>query len=128
MRYDPDADLLPTIADLAREQFELDIVSCHDLGLRRAHDDAQLAEGTQEERCIVTNNRDDFLLWNDRVRERGGAHRGILITTGTVPINNFYVVARALALYHDIYPQPFTPNLVDWLHEAPLDRQRSAKQ
>lgn len=123
MRFYLDADLSPAIADLARDRFGLDIVSCHELGLRRAHDDAQLAEATREDRCVVTNNRDDFLRWNDRVRERGGSHRGILITTGTVPVNNFYVVARALAYYHYIYPESFIPNLVDWLHEAPPDWQ-----
>jgi predicted nuclease of predicted toxin-antitoxin system len=129
MRFYLDADLSPAIAVLGREQFGLDIVSSHELGLRRAHDEMQLIHATAAGRCVVTNNLRDFLRWDARFDARGLEHCGILITTHTVSIRDFYAVAKALAYYHHvIHPAPFTPRLVDWLHEAPVDWQPPAPE
>lgn len=122
MRFYLDADLSPQVAVVARERFGLDVVSCHEIGARRAHDEAQLARATADERCLVTNNRNDFLMWSRRYLARGLMHCGILFTTSTLPLRDPHVVARALAYYHHaLHPGPFTPGLVDWLHEAPVD-------
>lgn len=120
MRVYLDADLSPRIAALARDVFGLDVVSCHELGTRRAGDDTHLARATADGRCLVTNNRNDFLMWDRRYRQHGLRHAGILLTTDTLPVHDFYLVAKALAYYHHtLHPHPFTPGLVDWLHEAP---------
>ncbi|MFN8556870.1 MAG: DUF5615 family PIN-like protein [Dehalococcoidia bacterium] len=122
MRFYLDADLSPRVASLARDFFGIDVVSCHDEGARRAQDEQILLQATAQERCLVTNNRTDFLQWDIRFQERGRSHCGMLFTTATMSLRDAYQLARALAYYHHtIHPAPFTPGLVDWLHRPPDD-------
>jgi predicted nuclease of predicted toxin-antitoxin system len=118
MRFYLDADLSWRIARLARE-LGIDVVSANDVEMRTASDTEQLAYATRHQRCIVTNNRDDFIkldrLWQDQQRQ----HTGILIIATSLPRDDFAAVARALVHYDSLYPEPFIPGLVDYLHPAP---------
>jgi predicted nuclease of predicted toxin-antitoxin system len=120
MRFYIDADLSWRIARDARG-FGVDATSAHEAGKRTARDDDQLAHATEQARCIVTRNRDDFLALNRSYRERGMMHCGILITSESLSTKDLASVARALAYYHSLYPEPFIPGLVDYLHPAPSD-------
>jgi predicted nuclease of predicted toxin-antitoxin system len=120
MRFYIDADLSWRIARIARG-LGVDATSAHEAGKRTARDDDQLAHATEQARCIVTRNRDDFLALNRSYRERGMTHCGILITSESLPTKDFAGVARALAYYDSMYREPFIPGLVDYLHPAPPD-------
>lgn len=118
MRFYLDADLSRRIARIARG-LGVDVVSANDMDKRTASDDEQIAHATELGRCLVTNNRDDFLDLDVDYRRRGLAHCGILITAESLPTRDFGAVARALVHYDSLYREPFIPGLVDYLHPAP---------
>ena len=120
MRFYLDADISWRIARLARD-LGVDVLSAQDAGKRTAEDDDQLAYATELGRCLVTRNRDDFLDLDIYYREHGLAHCGILIVADSLPTHDFAAVARALAHHSALYPEPFIPGLVDYLHPVPAD-------
>jgi len=120
MRFYLDADLSWRIARIARRP-GVDIVSANEVELRTATDLAQIEYAAQDGRCIVTNNRNDFIALDRLYQERGVEHAGILITAESLPTHDFYAVARALAYYSSLHTEPFIPWLVDYLHPAPAD-------
>ena len=120
MRFYLDADLSWRIVAIAR-RLGVDVVSAHRVGMTEATDAEQLAYATQDDRCIVTKNRDDFLDLDRAYRDQGLQHHGILIVAESLPTHDFVAVARALARYHSLYPERSVPGLVDYLHPAPED-------
>jgi predicted nuclease of predicted toxin-antitoxin system len=120
MRFYLDADLSWRIARIARN-FGIDVISAIEVDMRTATDEEQLAYASEQGRCIVTNNRDDFMELDRIWQIEQSEHAGILITADSLPSDDFAGVARALAYYDSMYPEPFIPGLVDYLHPAPPD-------
>ena len=120
MRSYLDADLSWRIARIARN-FSVDVMSANEVDMRTATDEEQLAYASEQGRCVVTNNRDDFMELDRPWQTEQSEHAGILITADSLPTDDFAGVARALAHYHSLFPEPFIPGLVDYLHPAPLD-------
>lgn len=120
MRFYLDADLSWRIARIARH-LGVDTISANEVDMRTASDRCQLARATEHGRCIVTNNRDDFVELDGIYQAHGLEHAGILIITDSLPRRDFAAVARALAHYDSLYPEPVIPGLVDYLHPAPPD-------
>ncbi len=118
-----DADLSWRIARVARA-LGVDVISANDVDMRTATDIVQINYATRQGRCIVTKNRDDFVELDRLYQEQGIDHAGILITAASLPAHDLAAVARALAHYTSLYPEPFIPGLVDYLHPAPPQSER----
>jgi len=121
MRFYLDADLSWRVARLARRR-GLDVIAAQEVGRRIASDAEQLIYATQQNRCLVTNNRDDFLALDRGYRELGLTHAGVLITAESLPTDDFSAVAGALAHYDSLHAEDFIPGLIDYLHPAPADQ------
>ena len=115
MRFYLDEDLSDEIAVIARERYGVDVASSHELGMDHTTDEEQLSYAAAVERCIVTGNADDFRRLTTAFVAAGLPHAGVLIVSPSAPREHFDLVARALALYHELYPEPFIPYLVDYL-------------
>jgi predicted nuclease of predicted toxin-antitoxin system len=120
MRFYLDADLSWRIARIARN-LGVDAVSANEVDMRTATDRQQLAYATEQGRSVVTNNRDDFTELDRVCQLAQSDHAGILITADSLPTHDFAGVARALAYYDSLYPEPFIAGLVDYLHPVPPD-------
>ncbi|MGD9891530.1 MAG: DUF5615 family PIN-like protein [Dehalococcoidia bacterium] len=120
MRFYLDADLSWRIARIARN-FGVGAISANDVDMRTATDRQQLAYASEQGRCVVTNNRDDFMELDRIWQMEQSEHAGILITTDSLQTQDFAGIARALAYYDSLYPEPYIPGLVDYLHPAPPD-------
>lgn len=84
-------------------------------------DEEQLAYATLDRRAIVTKNRDDFLEIADRFIAEGIEFTSVLIISTSLPTNDFFAVAKALAHWHGAYPEDFVPYLLSFVHPAPDD-------
>ena len=60
MKYYLDEDLSPKIATVTKKQ-GIDCLSAHETGMQQTSDFDQLIFSAQEERCLVTKNRNDFI-------------------------------------------------------------------
>ncbi|MBI5442514.1 MAG: DUF5615 family PIN-like protein [Deltaproteobacteria bacterium] len=69
-----DEDLSPRISEALRRA-GVDAVSVHELGRQGLSDREQLAYASAEDRCLVTRNRNDFLLLTREFFDRGEPHR-----------------------------------------------------
>jgi len=119
MRFHLDEDLSYRIAILARERYGVDVTSSHELGMDHATDEEQLSHAAEVERCVVTGNADDFRRLTTAYLAAQLAHAGVLIVPPSMPRRNFDLMARALAAYHALHPEPFIPYLVDYLRPPP---------
>lgn len=115
MRFYLDEDLSGEIARIARAR-GVDVVSCHELGLKRLGDELQLRLAAEEGRCLVTRNRDHFLALTVRFFEREWPHAGILIVPASMPSRYFAVIAAALLDYDLRHPQGVPAYTIDFLH------------
>ena len=109
MRFYLDEDLSDQIALIARERYRIDVTSSHELRMDHATDEEQLSYAAGVERCIVTANGDDFRRLTAAYLEMQLPHAGVLIVPRSVPRENFDLMARALASYHELRPEPFIP-------------------
>ena len=93
-----DEDISPEVAVLLRSM-GVDGVSAHEAGNQGLSDREQLEFATAEGRCMVTRNRNDFLLLTREFFGKGLPHAGVLILPWTVPPDRFRLVAKRIALY-----------------------------
>lgn len=84
-------------------------------------DDYQLLYAAAHGYCIVTRDREDFIALAKTFAHDGRTHAGILLLSRSLPTSNFVAIARALAYYARTHPDAIYPDLIDWLHPAPLD-------
>ncbi len=98
MRFYLDECLSPVVAQIARDQ-GLDVVSAHDLGHKELPDGEILRLATLDGRCVVTRNRDDFILLTMQFLENGWPHAGVLIVTRSLVNEDFAGIARALVAF-----------------------------
>ena len=123
MHYHLDEDQTQIVARLARERFGLIVSSSHKLGMDRLSDEEQIQFVTEQGVCLVTRNRDDFIAITRRLQRSGTAFSSVLIVPESMPGNDFFRIARALAYFHHLYPEPYIPGLVGYLHDPPEDWQ-----
>jgi predicted nuclease of predicted toxin-antitoxin system len=93
-----DEDISPEVAVHLRLS-GVDATSAHEKGRQGLSDREQLQISAAEGRCLVTRNRNDFILLTREFFERGLPHSGVLILPWTVPPDNFRLVAKRIALY-----------------------------
>lgn len=114
MRCYLDADLSPRVAEIARAQ-GLDAVSAYELGQHERADGEILRLAAGDGRCLVTRNRDDFILLTVQFFENEWPHAGVLIASRSLPNRDFAGLARALVTYAGRYPGAMEPYTINFL-------------
>lgn len=93
-----DEDISPEVAVILRS-LGMDATSVHESGRQGLSDREQLGLAAVEGRCLVTRNRNDFIILTREFFEKGLPHAGLLILPWTVSPDNFRLVAKRIALY-----------------------------
>ncbi|MBF0327563.1 MAG: DUF5615 family PIN-like protein [Nitrospirae bacterium] len=102
MKYYLDEDLSPKIFDILRRH-GIDAISAQDVGMLQASDMEQLKYAASECRCLVTRNRNDFIVLTVQFFNEHRLHKGILIVPHTLPGDNFSLIAKAIMKHHKKY-------------------------
>jgi len=114
VRFYLDEHLSPCIAEIARG-LDLDVVSALELGQRRLTDRAQLELAAQEDRCLVTLDR-DFVSLTVRFLQNHQPHNGVLLVPTSLPSAHFSGIAQALRRYADSHADTPMAYVIDYLH------------
>jgi predicted nuclease of predicted toxin-antitoxin system len=108
MRYYLDADLDPDIA-VAGRALGVDIVSAHECGAKTLTDEEQLARAAADRRCLVTFNRNDFIVATRMAYDKNSPHCGVLIVPPQWRYSRHGVIAKALAAHSARFPEETLP-------------------
>lgn len=95
MRFLLDENIHPRVAELAWEM-DLDVVSVHDVRRRGLADREQLDYAAEQERVLVTRNREDYLYLTREYFREGRPHRGVLLVDAGLPNDQPEMLARSL--------------------------------
>lgn len=98
MKFCLDEDISPRIAIILRSM-AVDAISVHETGRQGISDRKQLEFSAAEGRCLVTRNRNDFLLLTREFFEKGLPHAGVLVTPWTIPPDDFRRIAKRIVQY-----------------------------
>ncbi len=110
-----DENLSPRVAEIARGQGGLDVVTAHDVGLLEAPDDLHLRYAASEGRYLVTRDREDFLALTLAAFEAQAPHAGVLIVSRTLPNDRFAAIAAALCAFAERFPDGMQPYEIAFL-------------
>ena len=114
MRFYLDEDLSPRVAAIARG-LGLDVVSAIEAGHRGLDDEDQLRLAAREGRCLVTENRADFVRLTTVCFEEQRPHAGVLLLPDSLPTDHFTGIAHALAVYARAHAGAPMAYVVDYL-------------
>lgn len=115
MKYYLDEDLSPRIAEILRKH-GVDAISAHEVGMAGASDREQLEWASSNGRCLVTRNRNDFILLTVHFFNDHRAHPGVLIVPHTIPADRFSLIARAVRKHGTRWAESgMRPYTVDFL-------------
>ena len=114
MRFYLDEDLNPLIARLLRAE-GIDAVSVHERMATALPDDAQLDRAAEENRCLVTGNRNDFLRLTDERLATAGPHSGVIVATHSLLMRSPATIAAVLVRYHRTHPGDLPPYTFDFI-------------
>ena len=93
-----DEDIGPEVAVILRS-LGVDATGAHEAGRQGLSDRDQLEFAAAHGRCLVTRNRNDFIILTREFFEKGFPHAGVLIVPWTVPPDDFRLIARRIARY-----------------------------
>lgn len=108
MKFLVDEDLSEEIAVILRAE-GVDAVHIRELGLSGAEDQEVLDKAAGEKRCVVTRNRNDFLMLTEFYFHEGRPHHGVLIIPRSYPGNRPSKIARAIISLSKKNPDAFQP-------------------
>ncbi|HLG21457.1 MAG TPA: DUF5615 family PIN-like protein [Candidatus Manganitrophaceae bacterium] len=114
MKYYLDEDLSPKIAHLLIKR-GVDAVSAHNVGMLQASDEEQLKYAAAHGRCLVTRNRNDFIILTAQFFNEHRRHPGILIVPHSLPGDRFNAVAKAISKHASTHPKGMAPYEIDFL-------------
>ena len=114
MRFYLDENLSPRIAAICRA-LGLDIVSATELGNVGLADSEQLQLASQDNRCLVTQNRADFIRLTVEFFERLEPHAGVLLLPDSLPSDHYSGIAQALHAYAAAHPGQALAYVVDFI-------------
>ena len=113
-----DENLPPQVAALVRAR-GVDAVSNHERGHIGFSDDDVLRLAAEDGRCVITRNRDDFVLLTVRCFDNQWPHAGVLIVPWTLLNDQFARMASALVAYAQRYEADLPAYAIDFLHAPP---------
>jgi len=116
-----DEDLSPRIAQALRK-IGVDAISVHEVGRQGLSDREQLEYAAAERRCLVTRNRNDYLILTRELFDRSEPHEGVLVVSSNLAPDDFGLIAAAVKKYMDLYGDGPTAFLFDFVS----DPERSA--
>ena len=114
MRFYLDEDLSPRIAAICRG-LGLDVVSSVEAGNGGLTDREQLQLASQDDRCLVTQNRADFVRLTVEFFEQLQPHAGVVLVPDSLPTDHFSGIAQALHAYAEAHPGQAMDYVVDFL-------------
>ena len=114
MKFYLDEDLSQKIAQRLRTR-GIDAVSAHEVQAEGWSDMQQLETASRQRRCVVTRNRNDFIVLTVQAYHTQQAHHGVLIVPYSIPGDQFSRIVKALADYAEQHPQGLPPYTVDFL-------------
>jgi predicted nuclease of predicted toxin-antitoxin system len=114
VRFYLDEDLSSRIAVIARG-LGLDVVSALEAGNGGLTDEAQLLRAARDNRCLVTQNRADFVRLTVLFFERQDPHAGVLLVPHSLPTDHFSGVAQSLKEYAQSHATATMAYVVDFL-------------
>jgi predicted nuclease of predicted toxin-antitoxin system len=113
-----DEDLSPGIAEMMRK-LGTDGKSAHEVQMTGASDGEQLDFAAAEGRCLVTFNRNDFIMLTRLYLDANRPHCGVLIVPYTFKGNEFRHIAQALSRFASVNPDGLPPYAVAFLQNKP---------
>ncbi|HEX9895274.1 MAG TPA: DUF5615 family PIN-like protein [Gemmatimonadales bacterium] len=96
LRFYLDEDVGPRVAVIARG-LGLDVVAAQEAGRTGLSDYDQLRQAGEDQRVLVTFNRNDFIHWTREFFRGGRPHYGVLILSRSLPRDQPERIAHALA-------------------------------
>ncbi len=91
-----DEDISPRVSELLRKK-GVNAVSAHEKDMKGASDEEQLLAAVNEERVMVTRNRNDFITLTVRFFQDLKPHFGLIIVPHSIPGSNFNLLANLLS-------------------------------
>jgi uncharacterized protein with PIN domain len=100
IRFLLDEDVSPEVAVVARG-LGLDAVSVHEIARTGLSDEDQLVYAANQQRVLVTRNRDDFIALTRSFYATNRTHHGVLVFPRTLPNNKPAAMAHAISAWLD---------------------------
>jgi predicted nuclease of predicted toxin-antitoxin system len=116
MRFYLDEDISPRIAEMLRK-IGTDGASAHEVQMMGVSDGEQLDFAAAEGRCLVTFNRNDFIMLTRLYLDTNRPHCGVLIIPHTFKGNEFRRIAHALSRFAALNPEGLPPYTVAFLQQ-----------
>ena len=118
MKFYLDEDLSPRIAEVLRG-LGADGVSAHEVQMTGVSDEEQLDYAAAKGRCLVTFNRNDFILLTRLYMDSNRLHHGIIIVPYTFRGNEFRRIAEALSNFAAFNPDGLPSYAIAFLSDNP---------
>ena len=118
MKFCLDEDLSPRIAEILRKP-GVDGVSVHEVEMMGLADDEQLDYAGREDRCLVTFNRNDFIMLTHLYMDSNRPHCVVIIVPHSFRGNEFSRIAEALPDFTSRNPNGIPPYTVAFLRDNP---------
>jgi predicted nuclease of predicted toxin-antitoxin system len=119
MKFYLDEDLSPTITEIMR-RVGTDAITAHEVEMTGATDEEQLDLAAGQGRCLVTRNRNDFIMISRMYLDSNRPHCGVIIVPYTFKGNEFRRIAEALVAFASLNPDGLPPYTVAFLNDKPL--------
>ena len=109
-----DEDISPRVSELLRKK-GINAVSAHQKDMRGASDEEQLTAAVNEERVMVTRNRNDFITLTVRFFQDLKPHFGLIIVPHSIPGSNFNLLANLLSECAEKHPRGLEPYTIEFV-------------
>ena len=111
-----DEDISPRVAELLRKK-GVNAVSAHEKNMRGASDEEQLIAAVNEERVMVTRNRNDFIALTVRFFQDLKPHYGLIIVPYSIPGDDFNLLANLLSACVKSYPKGLESYTIEFVSQ-----------
>lgn len=113
VKFFVDENISPKVADLLRGR-GIDTTSVHESGMGGASDLEIMEIAAADGRCVVTRNRDDFLVLTEQFFAEGRTHAGILVIPKSISAKAPWLIADAVERYARQHPEEVYNYLFDF--------------
>ena len=90
------------------------------MGRQGLSDREQLQYAASEKRCLVTRNRNDYLILTREFFDRSEPHQGVLVVSSRLAPDDFGRIASAVKEYLDLYRDGPATFLFDFVSDSGL--------